>query len=151
MTRPQAIPKLSVPSTRSRQRLRSRDWPRQPRRDPHVRVITQLSELAGSDISVIASSSRPWASATFIGAQHRVILRFAGEDAPEHAARFAECLPEAEFAIAGHIVADACVDEWLRETDKREEAADQDCTDKGHQAQAEGLTLRITVLTVEDW
>lgn len=151
MTRPQTQPKLSVPSTRNRQRLRSRDWPRQPRRDPHVRVIAQLSELAGSDMSIIASSLRPWASATFIGAQHRIILRFAGKDAPERAARFAECLPEAEFAIAGHIVADACVDEWLRETDKREETADQDCTEKDHQAQAEGLTLRITVLTVEDW
>lgn len=151
MTYPHQKPSPTVPSTRSRQRLRSRDWPHPPRRDPHVRLLARLMELAGPDMSIVASSSRPWASATFIGAQHRAILRFAGAgaggDAAECAARFAEALPEAEFAISGHIVADACVDEWRQDTD----AADQDCSDESQQCQTKGLTLRVSILTVEDW
>lgn len=146
MSRPQPLSPVSVPSTRARQRLRSRDWPRAPKRDPHVRVIARLSEVAGPDMSVIASSSRPWASATFIGAQHRVILRFTGDDAAQCAAHFAERLPEAEFSISGHIVADACVDEWRYEADSRDCVADE-----APQNQAGGVTVRITVLTVEDW
>ncbi len=135
----------SVPLTRERRRLRSRDWPRQPRRDPHVRVIARLSELAGPDMSVIASSSRPWASATFTGAQHRVITRFAGDHAQDCATRFAEALPEAEFTISGHIVADACIDEW-----RQEEAAVDGAEASPHSASGV-FCLRVTVLTVEDW
>lgn len=144
------LPAVSVPSTRTRQRLRSRDWPRPPRGDPHVRLIAQLAQLAGPDMSVIASSSRPWASATFIGAQHRVIVQFKGENAPGNAAWFGERLPEAEFSIAGHIVADACVDEWRH---------GPDCDEAHHTmppanppaSLAGDVTLRVTVLTVEDW
>lgn len=141
MTSPKPAPSLSVPSTHTRQRVRARDWPRPPRRDPHTRVIAQITELAGTNASVIASSSRPWASATFIGAQHRVILRFLGEAALERATCFASALPEAEFTISGQIVADACVDEWVRASATDQPAASQDG----------GVTLRITVLTVEDW
>ncbi|MDQ4418902.1 hypothetical protein OOT33_00375 [Sphingobium sp. DEHP117] len=146
MSRPQPAARHSVPPTRELKRLRSRDWPRPPRRDPHVRVIACLSEFAGPNIAVVASSSRPWASATFIGAQHRVILRFAGDDAAERAARFADALPEAEFTIAGHIVADACVDEWGHAAESGGATANQALQDSA------GLpVLRVTVLTVEDW
>ncbi len=146
MTRPQSLPSVSVPSTRTHQRIRARDWPRPPRRDSHVRVIAQLAQLAGPDMSVIASSSRPWASATFIGAQHRIVLRFSGEDAHARGARFAEMLPDAEFAISGHIVADACIDEW------RSDADDSLGGNEPPARQPEGaLVLRVAVLTVEDW
>lgn len=141
MTSTKPAPSLSVPSTRPRQRVRSRDWPRPPRRDPHTRVIAQIAELAGTDVSVIASSSRPWASATFVGAQHRVILRFEGEAAQHRATCFADALPEAEFSLSGHIVADACVNEWVAANPADQAAA----------SQCSGITLRITVLTVEDW
>ena len=146
MKQPQCLPQISVPSTRTRQRLRSRDWPRAPRRDPHARIIAQLVQLSGPDMTVIASSSRLWASATFVGAQHRVVLRFSGGDAPANAARFAELLPDAEFSIAGHIVADACVDEWGNDADQ--------CVPGGEPLADEPrgmLALRVTVLTVEDW
>ena len=134
MNRPNSLPPVTVPSTRTRQRLRSRDWPRMPRRDPHVRMMARL-----------ASSSRPWASATFIGAQHRVILRFEGEEAQPSATRFAESLPEAEFSISGHIVADACVDEWgIEATDEGESLAPSGQT-------SACPTLRVSILTVEDW
>ena len=109
-------------------------------------MIACLSELAGPDIAVVASSSRPWASATFIGAQHRVILRFAGDDAAERAARFAEALPDAEFTIAGHIVADACVDEWGHAAECGEDTATS-----APQSLPSAPVLRVTVLTVEDW
>lgn len=145
MTLPLPRPEHSVPSTRNRQRLRARDWPHPPKRDPHVRVIARLTEVAGADMSVIASSSRPWASATFVGAQHRIIVRFSGEGAHASATRFAEDIPDVEFTISGHIVADACVDEWRTGTDTGE-AEDTPSTEA-----ACSLTLRITVLTVEDW
>jgi len=112
-----------------------------------VRVIAQLVEFGGADMSVIASSSRPWASATFIGAQHRVVVQFSGHDAHGNAARFADKLPEAEFSISGHIVADASVDEWSKTMH------DEDATDMQASPSNTGdrLMLRITVLTVEDW
>ena len=145
MNRPNSLPPVTVPSTRTRQRLRSRDWPRMPRRDPHVRMMARLIELAGPGAPIIASSSRPWASATFIGAQHRVILRFEGEEAQPSATRFAESLPEAEFSISGHIVADACVDEWgIEATDEGESLAPSGQT-------SACPTLRVSILTVEDW
>jgi hypothetical protein len=146
VTRPQTQPLRSVPSTRNRQRLRSRDWPRPPRRDPHVRVIAQLMEMAGPNASVIGSSSRPWASATFLGAQHRVILRFGGDHAHSAATDFAERIGEAEFHIAGHIVADACVDGMDHE------AAQPDAGSAPPPAeQGDRLLLRISVLTIEEW
>ena len=146
MKQPLSLPTVSVPSTYPRQRTRARDWPRPPKRDPHVRVIAQLTQLAGADTSVIASSSRPWASATFVGAQHRVVLRFSGGDAPANAARFAELLPDAEFSIAGHIVADACVDEWHNDAEQCV-TGDEPVADQPRGT----LALRVTVLTVEDW
>lgn len=142
----QSLPTVSVPYTGTRQRLRSRDWPRPPRRDPHIRIIAQLTQLSGPDMSVIASSSRPWASATFIGAQHRIVLRFSGTDAHSRATCFAEALPEAEFRISGHIVADACVDEW-RSDEMTENESGSETPDQA----GESVLLRISVLTVEDW
>lgn len=146
MSRPKCQPSISVPSTGARQRQRARDWPRPPRRDPHVRVIAHLVQIGEPDMSVIASSSRPWASATFLGAQHRIVLRFSGADAHSRATCFAEALPEAEFSISGHIVADACVDEW-----RMEGVTDEEIGGEAPDQTQETALLRISVLTVEDW
>lgn len=131
MTHPKPCPDVTVPSTKRRHRLRSREWPRPPRRDPHTRVIAQLSDLAGADISVIATSSRPWASATFTGARHIVVMKLHGADHAGQADRLAGNLPDAEFSITGHIVADACMDE------RRNGAAE--------------TIVHLSVLTIEDW
>jgi hypothetical protein len=136
---------VSVPGTSARRRLRKRDWPHPPRRDPHTRVIAQLLELAGPDSSVIATSSVPWASATFVGARHRIVMRISGADHAARADILVENLPDAEFSISGHIVADACIDErqlhLVRaegETASPEESATE-------------TMLRLTILTIEDW
>jgi len=124
---------VTVPATRQRRRLRSREWPRPPRQDPHTRVIAQVLDLAGADSSVIATSSRPWASATFVGARHSLALKLKGPDNAGRAAMLAARLPDAEFSIAGHIVADACADE-------HHPAADGSAT-----------VMRLSILTIEDW
>lgn len=148
MTCPERRTQISVPRTCGRQRVRARDWPRPPRRDPHMRVTAQLLELAGPTASVTEASFRPWASATFLGAQHRATIRFTGPDHCHKAEAFASTLPDAEFSIPGHIVADACVDAWQMSdlhTTGQACAADES-------GEWEGETvLHLSVLTVEDW
>ncbi|MBB6123330.1 hypothetical protein [Sphingobium subterraneum] len=111
------------------------------RRDPLGRLISQLVQLAGPDAYMAESTSRPWASATFVGAQHVLTLCIgSAENSHEHtleqvADRFAHALPEADFRIPGHIVADIVIDE-RRRMDERSPASVQ---------------FRITALTIEDW
>ena len=133
MTHPKPSNAVTVPVTRQRHRLRAREWPRPPKKDPHTKVIAQLLDLAGTDSSVIATSSRPWASATFVGARHIVMLRIKGPDNGERATALANRLPDAEFSIAGHIVADACADELRPAADGSE------------------TVMRLSILTIEDW
>ena len=136
MRRPESRTFVSVPASGGPRRLHSREWPRIPRKDPHSRLIAQLLELAGANSSVIATSTRSWASATFIGARHRVTMRFANAGHDERATLFGEKLPEADFSIAGHIVADICVDERRA-----------DIAAGGH-----GETIvTLSALTIEDW
>ena len=51
-------------------------------------------------------SSRPWASATFVGARHELTFRLDGEDAGAAADRFLGDLDATEFKLRGHILAD---------------------------------------------
>ena len=149
MTRPDFRDQISVPRTSGRQLVRSRDWPRPPRRDPHIRVTAQLIELAGPAASIVEASFRPWASATFLGARHRVTIRFTGSDHCHKAEAFASILAEAEFSISGHIVADACVDTW-RTSDPLSTEGHSDSD--SHCGGREGETLlHLSILTVEDW
>lgn len=104
--------------------------------DPHARLLRALLEMAGERSGIDDSSSRAWASATFMGARHKATLRLSGPDAHERAHALADSLPEVEFAISGHVVADVAVEEQALF-----------CDDEG---QAVAL-LEIGVLTVEDW
>jgi len=133
MTHPKPENGATMPCPRPRRRLRARDWPRPPRKDPHTRVIAELLKHAGADSSVIATSSRPWASATFVGARHGIVLRLEGEDHATRAAALAQAVPDLEFSIIGHIVADACVDAC-------DAAPDDPAT-----------LLHLSILTIEDW
>lgn len=158
MTHAKSRPAVSVPTTAQRGPARGRDWPRRPRRDPHARLITQLLALAGPDSSVIATSTRPWASATFVGQKHRVVLRFDGTDHAARADGFAARLPEAEFALSGHIVADACVD---RRVDAASGTTTGPADDDAPTAlvaplapaasQDGGTILALSLLTIEEW
>ncbi|MDG6078579.1 hypothetical protein E3U23_05145 [Erythrobacter litoralis] len=60
---------------------------------------------------IVDHKERTWASITFAGSRHTVGILFAGEDAVEAGERFIAALPENEFAIPGHLVADATVAE----------------------------------------
>jgi hypothetical protein len=106
--------------------------PRAQRRDCHGRLAAALLALAGARAGIDDAGFRPWCSATFLGAQHRMTLRIGGVHALEHADRLASILPEAEFPIPGHIVADLTVD--------------------AIRLQEDGTVLvDLAVLTIEDW
>lgn len=104
--------------------------------DPHARLLRAVLALAGQGSEITSSSSRRWSSATFTGARHGLTLHLAGADARDRAHRLAETLPEAEFLLAGHVVADISV----------ESQAYRRGEDGGGVAQ-----LDLAVLTVEDW
>lgn len=105
--------------------------PRPTRRDCHGRLLTALVARAGPGWEVMEGDLTPWASATFIGARHRVVLALDGEDAVERAEALAVVLPDADFAIAGHVVADLAVDAVVTEE--------------------EGARMILSVLTIEAW
>ena len=73
--------------------------------DPHPKLIAALVARAGGEGEVLQACSRPWASATFVGARHaiRMLLSEAAAD------RLCEGLEEHEFAIPRHLVADVAV------------------------------------------
>ncbi|TIX52153.1 hypothetical protein E5222_05315 [Alteraurantiacibacter aquimixticola] len=60
---------------------------------------------------VARHSERSWASITFAGTRHQVDMLFEGSDAIAAGECFIAFLPEHEFSIPGHIVADAAVTE----------------------------------------
>lgn len=136
MTHPKSRPSTPAPVATRRPPLRNRDRNAPSRRDPHTRLIAQLLDLAGPDSSVLATSSRPWASATFVGRRHAVRLRLTGADQDEAADHLAAALPEAEFFLSGHLVADAALDERTSRADE------------GSGRQTE---LLLSILTIEDW
>lgn len=51
-------------------------------------------------------TSRPWASITFSGERHRLVLRLPGPGADAAVEAFLDGLAEREFALRGHILAD---------------------------------------------
>lgn len=125
-------------ATRSRPRSQH-PAPARPRpRDPQARLIRHLLALAGPEASLHMASERPWASATFVGIQHNLTLQIeetGADTASTYATRLADTLPEAEFHIPGHIVADAVVD-----------MIDIVCSPQGKRS-----IVRLTILTIEDW
>jgi len=106
--------------------------PRAQRRDCHGRLVTALLTLAGEGARIDDAGFRPWCSATFLGAQHRMTLRLAGTDARPRADQLARDLPEAELAIPGHIVADLAVDAVTQQGDGT-------------------VLMTLAILTIEDW
>ena len=55
------------------------------------------------------SSERAWASATFTGARHTIVLAFDGARAIAHGETFIAALPDHEFSVPRHLVADAAI------------------------------------------
>ena len=83
--------------------------PRPVRRTMAERVVEALQAIAEGQASVLRHTEKSWASITFAGTRHRLALEFEGEEAVQAGECFIAYLPEHEFAIPGHLVADAAV------------------------------------------
>lgn len=97
-------PLLTQPTSRVRGTLTARN-----RRTPGERLLEAMAGLAQGKARVVSHAESSWASITFAGTRHRVVLEFTGEDALEAGECFIAFLPEHEFAIPGQLVADAAV------------------------------------------
>lgn len=99
-----AAPQLRQPSPRQRGTLTARH-----RRSPGERLLAALSELAMGKAKIISHAESGWASITFSGTRHKVVLEFSGAEAVEMGECFIAFLPEHEFTLPGQLVADAAV------------------------------------------
>ena len=79
------------------------------RRGPREKLADALLLLAENKGRITHHSEKSWASITFAGSRHRVEILFEGAEAVETAECFIAFLPEHEFSIRGHLVADAAV------------------------------------------
>ena len=79
------------------------------RRSTADRLRDALCTLAEGQTDVVSHTETPWASVTFAGARHRLELVFEGAEAIPAGERFIDTLPDHEFAILRHLVADADV------------------------------------------
>ena len=82
---------------------------RKPRRSTGERLREAVMFLAGGKARVETHTERSWASITFAGTRHRMVLVFEGAEACEAGESFIAFLPEHEFTIPGQLVADAAV------------------------------------------
>ena len=80
-----------------------------PRRSLGDRVRAALGKLAAGRAVIVSHEEKAWASITFSGSRHEVVLQFVGIDAVVAGEDLIEQLPDHEFAIPGQLVADAAV------------------------------------------
>lgn len=71
-----------------------------------LRALLHRVGEARDRIFLIDAFSTEWQSLTFTGERHEFTLRIAAPDPKRIAAALAEGLADAEFEIAGHVVAD---------------------------------------------
>ncbi|MBS0482249.1 MAG: hypothetical protein JSR96_08870 [Proteobacteria bacterium] len=72
-------------------------------------LLSALLELGENQGELLSHAERNWASVTFSGSRHNVRLAFTGEQAVEAGERLIDALPEHEFTIPRHLVADAAI------------------------------------------
>lgn len=82
---------------------------RTARRTPWMPLLSALLELGGGKGELVRHSERSWASVTFAGTRHSVVLCFTGTEAVAAGEAFIDALPDHEFAIPRQLVADAAV------------------------------------------
>ena len=82
-----------------------------PRRTVGERVRTALLVMTEGHASLLTHEEKAWASITFSGTRHEVMLDFDGSEAVAVGEEFIANLPEHEFRIPGHLVADATIKE----------------------------------------
>jgi hypothetical protein len=80
-----------------------------PRRTIADRVRAALKGLAGGHGTLVSHDEKAWASITFSGTRHAVVLEFCGPEAVAGGEELIERLPDHEFALPGQLVADATI------------------------------------------
>lgn len=80
-----------------------------PRRTIGDRVCEAVLMLAEAQARLLSHEETPWASITFSGSRHEMMLDFEGPDAVAAGERLIAALPDHEFTIPGHLMADATV------------------------------------------
>lgn len=83
--------------------------PPPPRLTPAERLMRGVREIAGPLAEVLSHREVPWASITFTGSRHVLVLRFAGSEAVSDGERFIAALPDHEFRLRGKLIADPSV------------------------------------------
>ncbi|MGB7656151.1 MAG: hypothetical protein WBL74_11780 [Novosphingobium sp.] len=82
---------------------------RRTRRTPWMQLLSALLDLAQGQAELVRHAERTWASVTFSGTRHSVVLAFTGAEAVAVGEGLIDALPDHEFAIPGQLVADAAV------------------------------------------
>ena len=80
-----------------------------PRRTLADRVRSALLLITGGAGTVLLHEETAWASITFSGTRHAVVLEFCGADAVAAGEELIELLPDHEFTLPGQLVADAAI------------------------------------------
>lgn len=81
------------------------------------RALLAEAVAAGCPATLLRSDWKRWASATFTGARHQLVLSVPAGTSLE---RWIAALPDAEFTLRGHLVADLVIGEVRREGDLAE-------------------------------
>ena len=80
-----------------------------PRRSLADRVRSGLLEITAGAGTVLGHEEKAWASITFSGTRHEVVLEFCGAEAVAAGEELIERLPDHEFTLPGQLVADATI------------------------------------------
>ncbi|MBU7580131.1 MAG: hypothetical protein KAF27_06620 [Porphyrobacter sp.] len=83
--------------------------PLRQRRTLADRVRAGLLGLTGGAGTVLGHEEKAWASITFAGPRHEVVLEFCGAQAVAAGEELIERLPDHEFTLPGQLVADATI------------------------------------------
>jgi len=79
------------------------------RRDPGASLTRQIEALADGRARVTLKRERPWASITFDGTRYSFAIDWEGAVEPDQIQKLTKALPDHEFSIPGHFVADMLV------------------------------------------
>lgn len=82
---------------------------RAARHSPWLPVLAAVLKLAQGQAELIRHGERAWASVTFSGTRHEIVLAFTGAAAAAQGELFMDIFPEHEFTIARQLVAEAAV------------------------------------------
>ena len=74
-----------------------------------LRALIERAGIARSRLLLTDVESTEWQSLTFTGERHQIILRLPGPGSRQAADRLCNGLGDAEFSIAGQIVADIAI------------------------------------------